>query len=96
MKNADIRALLQGIEVEWVLDDEVIEETERTPIKHFLEPERVGMEKAFGFQDGAFMAPGEMIVGGHTLLANVTDPFGTFTLGPITFNVDATGTGACN
>lgn len=85
---------LGTVEIEWTLDGQVITETERTPIKRFLEPEGFGFERAYGFQDGFFVAPGELSVGSHSLQMTIdpdTDPL-TF---EITFNIDASGTGAC-
>ena len=94
--HSDAVASLGGFSVEWILDDAVFGETETTPIKRFLMPETFGLESGFARQDGVFVTPGVLPVGSHSLQADLTDPlFGDETFGPITLNVDASGTGAC-
>lgn len=94
-RRSDAVESLAGVEIDWILDGNSIVDTERTPIKRFNDPAGFGFERAFGFQDGAFVAPGDLSVGGHSLVADIIDPvFGDDTIG-ITFHVDASGSGAC-
>ncbi len=94
-KRSDAVTSLAGVEIDWILDGNSIPDTDRTPIKRFNDSSEFGFERAFGFQDGALIAPGDLSVGGHTLVADITDPvFGDATIG-ITFNVDGAGSGAC-
>jgi hypothetical protein len=86
---------LAGVEIDWILDGDSLAETERTPIKRFNDATAFGFERAFGFQDGVFVAPDDLPVGSHSLVADIIDPvFGDATIG-ITFNVDGTGAGVC-
>lgn len=94
-KRSDAVDSLSGVEIDWILDGDSLADTMRTPIKRFNDPGEFAFERAFGFQDGALLAPGDLAVGGHTLVADIIDPvFGDATIG-ITFDVDPSGAGAC-
>ena len=84
---------LDTIDVRLFLD-EVQLETERTAIKPLLG------ELGWVHQTGTFFAPGELAPGEYSFRAEYRSPFFepegvVFTDGPITFTVDASGTGAC-
>ena len=70
--------------------------TTRTAIKPFLAADQFELEKAYAFQEGRIMAPTDLSVGSHHLVATISFPSGEppFVL-EITFFVDASGTGVC-
>ena len=91
----DAEALLNQTTVSFTLDGAPLLTT-RTAIKPFLAAELFGLENAYAFQEGRIMAPTDLSVGSHQLVATISDPSG----GPpdvleITFFIDASGTGAC-
>ena len=87
---------LSGVQFSFTLDGETLSTT-RTPIKSYLEPPSV-FEKAYGFQEGAIMAPADLGVGLHNLEVIVTDSrFDSESLKlDITFYVDDVDSPACN
>jgi hypothetical protein len=86
---------LSEVEFSFTVDGELLSTT-RTPIKRFLAPNQLGLEEAYGFQEGAIMEPSDLGVGQHNLETVVTDPwFGSERLS-ITFYVDDVGSPACN
>jgi hypothetical protein len=91
----DAEALLNQTTVSFTLDGAPLPTT-RTAIKPFLAAEQFELEKAYAFQEGRIMAPTDLSVGSHQLVATISDPSG----GPpdvleITFFIDASGTGVC-
>jgi hypothetical protein len=94
-------AFLTPMSVDLYLDGALLTNTERTPIKRLVQSLTV-VDGVFAVifdgwwdQIGAFFGPGELAVGPHTLSATVTDPDGVDPVGPITFFIDAAGTGSC-
>lgn len=96
-------AILEPLTVDLYLDGTRLTDTVETPIKRLMtsitqaeDGTIVEITDGWWFQTGAFRAPGELAVGSHTFGAVFTDPvFGEFVLEPITFEVDASGTGSC-
>jgi hypothetical protein len=95
-------AALEPVSVDLSLDGTLLTNTERTPIKRLVQSLTVGDDGAFAVifdgwwhQTGAFFGPGDLAVGPHTLSATVTDPDGVDVGDPITFFIDAAGTGSC-
>jgi hypothetical protein len=96
-------AMLEPTSVDLYLDGALLTDTERTPIKRLVQSLAllddgtiVEVFDGWWFQTGAFFGPGELAVGQHTFSATVTDPeFGVFVGEPITFHIDAAGTGSC-
>ena len=90
---------LSQVELSFNLDNEPLPTT-RISVKRFLVP-LLGWDEAYGFQEGAILAPGELGVGEHSLDVYVYEP--TFdelpeiddTLG-ISFFVDDNNSPACN
>jgi len=87
---------LSGVQFSFTLDGELLSTT-RTPTKRFLVPPSV-MEEAYGFQEGAIMAPADLEVGQHLLETYVTDPWFGWEgpLDDVTFYVDDVDSSACN
>jgi hypothetical protein len=71
--------------------------TIRTPIKPFHNPPPAyGFERAWYFQQGKIMAPGDLSVGQHQLSVRFTNPAaGLDDSDGITFFIDPAGTGTC-
>lgn len=96
-------SILEPLTVDLYLDGIRLTDTEQTPIKRLItsitqteDGTIVEITDGWWFQTGAFRAPGELAIGSHTFGAVITDPvFGEFVLDPITFEVDASGTGSC-
>jgi hypothetical protein len=95
-------AFLTSMSIDLYLDGVLLTDTERTPVKRLVQSLTVDENGAFAVifdgwwdQTGAFFGPGELPVGPHTLSATVTAPDGVFPVGPITFFIDAAGTGSC-
>jgi hypothetical protein len=96
-------AFLEPRSVDLDLDEERLTETERTSIRHLIHSLTVDEDGTFidifdgwWFQTGAFFRPGQLAVGPHTFSATITGPAGVFEEGPITFHIDAAGTGSCS
>jgi hypothetical protein len=96
-------AVLEPRSVDLYLDGTRLTDTERTSIRRFIQGLALQDDGTFRrisdgwwFQTGAFFRPGELAVGPHTFSTTTTEP-GTddFVVGPITFHVDAAGTGSC-
>ena len=94
--------ILEPLTVELYLDGVRLSDTERTPIKRLMssialfDGQVVEVHDGWWTQTGVFRAPGELAVGTHAFSVVVIDPeFGEFPLDPITFEVDASGTGSC-
>jgi hypothetical protein len=94
-------AFLTPVSVDLFLDGALLTNTERTPIKRLVQSLAV-IDGAFAVifdgwwdQTGAFFGPGELAVGPHTLSATFSGPDGVDPVGPITFFIDAAGTGSC-
>jgi hypothetical protein len=93
--NQEIREFLSQIDVIFTLDGAPLD-TMRTAIKRFLNPERFGLVDGYWFAEGQVMAPTDLSVGQHTLQATVLVPGEEPDVSdPITFFIDAPGTGAC-
>ena len=95
-------AFLTATSIDLYLDGVLLTDTERTPVKRLVQSLAVDENGAIvvifdGWWDqtGAFFGPGELPVGPHTLSATVTAPDGVFPVAPITFFIDAAGTGSC-
>jgi hypothetical protein len=81
----------------------VLTDTERTSIRRLLltltvDDDGTGrvIPDGWWFQTGAFFGPGELAVGPHTFSLTSTDSeLGVFVGDPITFHIDAAGTGTC-
>ena len=87
-------SILSPITMDFIIDG-VSLATDQTPIKRFLEPEAFGFEKAFGFQEGVIMAPGELGVGEHAFVVVIEDPIlGTRQLS-IQFFIDSSDSETC-
>jgi len=69
----DASSHLSQVELAFKLDNELLLTTQ-TSIKRFLEADQYGMEEAYGFQEGAIMAPGELGIGEHLLEIHVYEP----------------------
>jgi hypothetical protein len=94
-KMQDAKNYLSQVGNLFYLDGNPIQTTS-TPIKRFLNPEAFGLEKAYGYQTGAIMAPGDLQVGQHTFKVHVVDPvYGDADL-EITFYVDDSSSSTCN
>jgi len=89
-------AALDPVTISFTLDGAALATT-RTAIKPFHDPPPAyGFERAWYFQVGKVMAPGDLSVGQHQLAARFTDPTsGMDESDGITFFIDAAGTGAC-
>jgi hypothetical protein len=90
----DAEALLNPVTVSFTLDGVPLPTT-RTAIKPFLAAEQFELEKAYAFQEGRIMAPTDLSVGSHQLVATVSEPGLPTDVLEITFFVDASGTGVC-
>lgn len=101
ISHADGAFFLAQSTTELTLDATVLADTERTAMKHFhggffvRDGNLVPVQEGWWHQTGAFFAPGELSIGSHSYSAQHDTPFGVFTAGPIEFNIDASGTGAC-
>lgn len=90
----DAKNYLSQVDALFRLDGQPISTT-RTSIKRFLNP-APPWEEAYGFQQGAIMAPGALAVGTHSLQVHVVDPvYGDAQLN-ITFFVDGGNSPACS
>jgi hypothetical protein len=90
----EAEAILNTVMLSFALDGVPLSTT-RTTVKPFLNPEFLDEEKAYAFQEGRIMAPTDISVGSHQLVATVSEPgFPTEVL-EITFFIDAPGTGVC-
>jgi hypothetical protein len=96
-------AVLERRSVDLYLDGTRLTNTQRTSIRQFIQGLAIQDDGTFRevshgwwFQTGAFFRPGELPVGPHTFSTTTTEP-GTpdFVNGPITFHIDAAGTGSC-
>jgi hypothetical protein len=97
-------AVLEPRSVDLYLDGTRLTNTERTSIRQLGQAIAVDDDgnvsevsgSGWWFQTGAFFSPGELAVGSHTFSTTTTEP-GTdnFVVGPITFHIDAAGTGSC-
>jgi hypothetical protein len=90
---SDAEGIMSGIAVSFTLDGAVLPTT-RTSIKRFLDPERVGAQEAWFFNQGRIMSPADLTVGQHQLSVSITGPSEVLDDG-MTFFIDAAGTGAC-
>jgi hypothetical protein len=91
---AEAEAILDTVMLSFALDDVPLATT-RTTVKPFLNPEFLDEEKAYAFQEGRIMAPTDISIGSHQLVATVSEPgFPTEVL-EITFFIDAPGSGVC-
>lgn len=93
--NKEIQEFLSGIEMVHTLDGAPLDTT-RTAVKRFLNPERFGYVEAFFAHEGRVMAPEDLSVGQHSLQVTILSPGGEPEVAPpITFYIDASGTGTC-
>jgi hypothetical protein len=90
----DAEAVLDQVTVDFTLDGVPLATT-RTAIKPFLNPKLAEAERAYAFQEGRIMAPTDLSVGSHQLVATITEPGLPTDVLEITFFVDAPRTGAC-
>lgn len=91
----DAVAVLSQVVFTFTLDGSPLA-IERTPVKRFLEPQKFGLDEAYGLQAGRIMSPDELTVGTHTLDLVVHDPvYGDFA-DSIQFFVDPSNSGACS
>lgn len=91
----DAQARLDPVTVSFTLDGVALPTT-RTVIKPFLAPELFGLERTYAFQEGRIMAPSDLSVGSHQLVATIIfSPGEPPEVSEITFFVDAPGTGVC-
>jgi hypothetical protein len=91
----DAQSYLSQVDALFLLDGNPVRTT-RTSIKRFLNPASIGLQEAYGFQEGSIMAPGDLGVGAHSLQVHVVDPvYGDAQLN-ITFSVDDGTSPACN
>jgi hypothetical protein len=91
----DAIAFLSPVVVSFTLDGVPLA-GDRTPIKRFLAPERLGLDEAYGFQAGRIMSPDELSVGTHALGVVFHDPvYGDFADG-IQFFVDPSNSVTCS
>lgn len=95
----DAAAILGTSSIELVLDGTVLTDAQRTALKRFKSTFNNDIVEGYWYQEGVFYAPGELAVGPHTFSATFDIPFfglfGEGFGGPITFYVDASGTGVC-
>ena len=91
---SDAEHIMSGVVASFTLDGAVLPTT-RTAIKRYLNPELVGVQVAYYFNQGRIMAPADLSVGSHHLVATASDPSGQTFQDEITFVIDAPGTGAC-
>lgn len=102
LTNSEIRDTLADWSLEFVLDGATIQ-TESTVPKRMMHPEIFGEhlvgEEAYFVSHGRIVAPEDLSVGPHTLLVHSVPPSSAELppgdLGPITFHIDAPGTGVC-
>jgi hypothetical protein len=93
---AQAEAFLGQLTVTFTLDRALLP-TDTTPIKPYLDPESVGLETGYWYQEGTVMSPESLSVGKHTLEAvidGIPDANHPLVLRS-TFYIDASGTGAC-
>lgn len=91
----DAAAIMDGLKVAFTLDGAALP-TSRTAVKRLANPEPLGLQNAFWFQEGQTMAPADLSVGSHQLEVAIVDAAGQQTFADaITFTIDAPGTGAC-
>jgi hypothetical protein len=95
-------AILEAASVDLNLDGTRLTNTETTAITRLIRNVRIDeagtireLADGWWFQTGAFFGPGKLAVGPHTFSVTVTNPEGVFDVGPITFHIDAAGTGSC-
>ncbi len=86
---------LSKVEISFKLDGEALSTT-RTSIKRFLDPDRFGLEEAYGFQEGAIMQPTDLGIGQHNLETLLMDPRFGSEQWDITFYVDDVDSPVCN
>lgn len=92
----DIRDFLDTATVDIRLDGTSIP-LDRSATKRTTNPERIGATVAFYVDFGRVMAPDEIAVGAHTLqLIASRGGRPPMAMPPITFHIDAAGTGTCH
>ena len=91
---SDAERIMNGIVASFTLDGAVLPTT-RTAIMRYLNPELVGVQVAYYFNQGRIMAPADLGVGSHHLVATASDPSGQTFQDEITFFIDAPGAGVC-
>ena len=76
--------------------DGALLDTTRTSARRTTNPENRGLVEAFDFQEGRIMAPEDLSVGQHSvqLIGNRTGQ-PPMVMPPVTFFIDAPGTGTC-
>ena len=94
-QHGDAERIMNGLDVSFTLDGAALPTT-RTAIKRFVNPEQLGLQVAYYFQQGQIMSPADLSIGSHQLDVTVVDASGqqSFQDG-ITFVIDPPGTGAC-
>lgn len=95
-KNQDIFDRIDQQVIDMYLDGEELD-TERTPIKRFLNQnalDNYGFDKGFAFQTGKIMSPDELSVGMHTLKFEADGVFGPYE-SEIEFYIDDSNSPTC-
>jgi hypothetical protein len=93
--NMEIRENLEQISVDFTLDGAPLD-TMRTAISRTLNPEFRGFFEAYWVQFGRVMAPEDISIGQHLLKATGFRPGEPpSVMRPVTFFIDAPGTGTC-
>jgi hypothetical protein len=93
--NLEIRENLEQIRVDFTLDGAPLD-TMSTGVSRTLNPEFRGFFEAFWVQFGRVMAPEDLSVGQHLLQATGFRPgMPPTVMRPVTFFIDAEGTGTC-
>jgi hypothetical protein len=77
---------LADVDIEFALDGRPLE-TERTAVKRFADPQRFGLEDAFVFHAAAFLPPGSLPPGSHTVVTTIDDPIYGLDSWPAQFTV---------
>ena len=90
----EAEAILSTVMLSFALDGVPLSTT-RTTVKPFLNPEFLEEEKAYAFQEGRIMAPTDISVGSHQLVATVSESGVPTEVLEITFFIDAPGSGVC-
>jgi hypothetical protein len=87
----------EGATVDLILDGNVLSDTESTVPKRFKSTFNNDILEGYWVQIGAFLGPDDLAVGSHTFAASADIPSVpvSWVAGPITFYVDASGSGVC-
>ena len=94
---AEFAAGGEGATIDLILDGNTLSDTETTVPKRFKSTFNNDILEGYWVQIGAFLGPDDLAVGSHTFAASIDLPAGPYSWveGPITFYVDASGSGVC-